>query len=215
MTSTAFTRVAAGSHRGGQFAPSSHAEPTTELPATAPREALPTWGKDLEEALADRIAVWSSEEFEFDGEETTDLAEILSDADEDALVAAYGQRRADWLIETKLVASGESRVEHPEVGWGSMAGPAEYDGRGLMSIEHDGKILRSARFTDEDPPELGNILDLCPAPVCPECGRESDQDEGIPCGRCMSRRCPQCLQRESDGEDGLCSQCANEQEEER
>lgn len=216
---TAPTRVAAGVPTGGQFAATAHAEGAIALPAASSPDAaaLSQWGEQLERKIKAAAEEWAMGCT--GGTDQADCTELL-DLDEDRTIAAYGEGRSDWLHRLSFEVEGNEYQTYA----GSWDGPAEYAMRGRTTVRSGGKVIDVVDFTHEDPPQLGALLEHCPAdplpdsaiPVtapneCPACGGNSDQNHGIPCSSCMSNLCIECFgELDLEGRDGLCGDCAEQ-----
>jgi hypothetical protein len=165
--STTPARQPAGVPTGGQFAAKSNPECDVDLGGPL------CWGADLDAAVQDGIRGltrrWLGDEVPDrstagDGSDygTYVLLEVL-DIDEDEAIRRYGAARGAWLGRLEVNIQSSSR-RSPAVSSGLLAGPDEEETTGTVEVwdadaEYGTAVLASSRFSSDDDPEIGGLLE--------------------------------------------------------
>ena len=162
MSTPAVVRVTTGVPNGGQFAPSAQGESTVVLEGAADTDVkLQPWGDKLDAQIDVAVCDWAAQLEE--GSSTADITELL-DTDEDALVAAYGEERSDFLCALRF----EAETQEYRTWRGGEDGPAEYGSSGRLHVYYHpwgarhGKQLTSSDFSFEDEPEVRGLISHYP-----------------------------------------------------
>lgn len=149
--------ISDGTRKGGQFSANAHAPADVELPVAA--TGLPQWGEnELETDLADALHEWTSQIREGQKQQTT-ATEMLGMHDRQAMIAAYGPNRADFLNRVTFTATAENYVAFA----GNRFEPEEVSRRGNLRVRSGARQIASIDFEEDGPDIYGRVLAAAPS----------------------------------------------------